>query len=251
MRWETLFLSSLLLATISRTVLAQELSVVPDVEGQPLAANARRLVETLVFLGRPVSDDLAEQIEAAANDRDAGRLQELLDEHVLLAVHINPEYRVKVQRGPAEAVIQQAGYTPVLVKIHNEGTVTERLRISSPQAGKIYAGVSQGSLSRQQQLELGEDQNEDASSERFLDVEMFALAADDRTTERPLGRVLDCPDQFQRSRPTGGENRIRRRPGDTGPWLPQRGPRSCSTYVRPFRLNSRFLITMRHPLRPG
>jgi len=58
----------------------------------------------------------------------------LLDPHVLLLVQLNPEARVKVKRGPAPATLQQGGYTPILIKVHNESTVTKPLRIASPQA---------------------------------------------------------------------------------------------------------------------
>ena len=58
----------------------------------------------------------------------------------LLLVTINPEARFKVQRGPASARLQQAGFTPVLVKIINQSASTPELRIFSPQAGQVYAG---------------------------------------------------------------------------------------------------------------
>ena len=74
--------------------------------------------------------------------RDAVALQKQLDPHVLLAVSLNPESRVKVKRGPAAATLQQAGFTPILVKVINDSTVTKQLRIHSPQAGPVYAGVS-------------------------------------------------------------------------------------------------------------
>ena len=81
---------------------------------------------------------------------------------MLLAVHINPEARVKVARGPAPAVLQQAGYTPVLVKIVNESGGTQRLRIGSPQSGPVYAGMSRLSGERMQQQHLRENENTDA-----------------------------------------------------------------------------------------
>src|SRR5207237_1375303 len=93
-------------------------------------------------------------LQAACADRDAAGIQRLLDPHVLLAVSINPEARVKVARGPAPAVLQQAGYTPVLVKVVNEGTVTKALRVRSPQAGPPYAGMARLSMTRQDQLHL-------------------------------------------------------------------------------------------------
>jgi hypothetical protein len=61
------------------------------VEGQPLAANARRLVQALDLLGRPLDEQVAAQLAEAAGDRDAAQLQTILDPHALLVVAINPE----------------------------------------------------------------------------------------------------------------------------------------------------------------
>ena len=92
------------------------------VEGQPLAANVRRVVQALELVGQPLPGEVAAKLEAAAKERDQSVLQVTLDKHVLLAVAINPESRVKVLRGPAEAKLQQGGYTPVLVKVINESS---------------------------------------------------------------------------------------------------------------------------------
>ena len=137
-----------------------------NVEGQPLASNARRLLKAMEFLGHPVPKNDVEAIEAAANNQDAHKLQQLLDPHVLLMVHLNPEARVKVLRGPAVAALQQAGFTPILIKVHNESTVTKPLRISSPQALPIYSGGK--SRIKLEQLTKADIKN------RFLDVEMFS-----------------------------------------------------------------------------
>jgi hypothetical protein len=147
---------------------------VAAVEGQPLAANVRRVVQALEMLGRPLPREVADELEAAAQERDAARLQRIFDKEVLLAVAINPESRVKVLRGTAAAGLQQGGYTPVLVKVINQSTVTKRLRIVSPQSGPLYAGVAPLSLERQQQTQLGENQNTVGDRDRFLALEMFA-----------------------------------------------------------------------------
>ena len=108
---------------------------------------------------------------------------------MLLAVHINPEARVKVARGPAPAVLQQAGYTPVLVKVVNESRGTPRLRIGSPQSGPVYAGMSRLSGERMQQQHLRENENTERRTDRFLDLEMFTAAPMTREPERARGRV--------------------------------------------------------------
>jgi hypothetical protein len=104
-------------------------------------------------------------------------MQRLFDPHVLLVVSLNPEVRVKAARGPAKAVLQQAGYTPVLLKVINESTVTKALRISSPQAGPPYGGMARLSMTRQDQLHLLLDSAYRPNQARFLHVEIFTSTA--------------------------------------------------------------------------
>ncbi len=151
---------------------AQELTPVA-VEGQPLAANVRRLLQALDYLGAPLPAEASKALQAACDAQDAAAIQRLLDPHVLLAVHVNPEVRVKAARGPARALLQQAGYTPVLVKVTNDSTATRPLHIHSPQAGPPYAGMAHPSMMRQDQLHLATDPKYRPDKHRFLHVEMF------------------------------------------------------------------------------
>jgi hypothetical protein len=96
----------------------------------------------------------------------------LHDPHAVFVVTINPELRVKVQRGPGEAVLQQGGYTPVVIKVLNGATLERRLRITSPQAGPLYAGAALAILERQAQTELNQNENK-GGERRFLDLEVF------------------------------------------------------------------------------
>src|SRR5256885_1727803 len=89
-------------------------------------------------------------------------------------VNINPESRVKVQRGPATAVLQQGGYSAALVKVINQSTVTSELHITSPQAGQVYAGMSHLSAERMQRQLLKETEAKEGDEGRFLDVAMYA-----------------------------------------------------------------------------
>lgn len=148
-------------------------SVAVAVEAQPLAANIQRVVEALQFLGAPLPAGVRADLTDAGRARDAKTLQELLDARVLVTVHINPEARVKVARGPAVALLQQAGYTPVLVKIINESRGTQKLRIGSPQSGPVYAGMARLSAERMQQEHLRENENTGRRTDRFLELEMF------------------------------------------------------------------------------
>lgn len=155
---------------------ADEVPRPSDVEGQPLAANVRRVLKTLTHLGNPLDEATERTLSTAAEARDAVALQKALDPRVLFVVSINPEQRVKVDRGPAAAILSQDGYRPVLVKVLNEAGSAEALHITSPSAGALYAGEAQNSLVRQQQTELGTAADEaDARErrERFLDLEVF------------------------------------------------------------------------------
>ena len=97
------------------------------------------MARELEYLGVPWPEALVEEVSAAALARDAKALQGLIDPQVLLLVEINPERRVKVRRGGGNAVIQQSGFTPLLVTVENHATVTQALDVGSPQAWAVYA----------------------------------------------------------------------------------------------------------------
>jgi hypothetical protein len=138
----------------------QDIPPVP-VEGQPLAANVNRVLQALDFLGSPLPADATRELQAAVKAKDATKIQQLLDKHVLTVVTLNPEARVKVARGPAKAVLQQSGHVPFVIKIINDSTVTKQLNITSPQAGPVFSGGGAGKPKRKD------------SKDHFLDVEMF------------------------------------------------------------------------------
>lgn len=148
-----------------------EASVCWAVDPQPLQANVKRLVAALDYLGAPLPAATRQDLKRSAN-LSAHRIQELLDPHVLAVVSINPELRVKVARGNGSARLQQAGFTPCLIKVLNAGTVTRKLRIDSPQAGPVYSGAALAILQRQAQTELNRNENT-ANVRRFLELEMF------------------------------------------------------------------------------
>ncbi len=141
-------------------------------DGQPLAANIQRLITALDSLGAPLERSIDDEVRKALASEDSSALQTLIDPFALFVVEINPELRVKVKRGPGDPVLQQAGYTPIVVKVINDATLARTLNISSPQAGPVYAGASEGILLRQAQTELKKNENTNRER-RFLDVEMF------------------------------------------------------------------------------
>ena len=83
-----------------------------EVEGQPLGANAGRVVQALELLGAPLATGEVKVLKAAIDQRDAVAIQKFLDPHVLVVVSVNPELRVKVRRGRAKAELRQGGFTP-------------------------------------------------------------------------------------------------------------------------------------------
>lgn len=162
------------LAVAALSAAAAPLEVV-EVEGQPLAANAQRIVQTLDFLGAPLASELRAKLQTAITARDGAGVQSVLDPQVLCMVDINPESRVKAQRGPAAAHLQQAGYTPLLIKVINHAASVSALHISSPQAGPSYAGVAKLTMEREQQTHLRENENTQGA-DRFLEVSMHDSA---------------------------------------------------------------------------
>ncbi len=138
-------------------------AVVNGIEGQPLAMNAGRVLQTLEFLGTPLPAEAAKKLLAAIEAKDAKAVQQVLDARVLFVVNINPESRVKLARGPGDTSLQQAGFVPVLVKVVNESTVKKPLRITSPQAGTRYGGAGK---------QARDPKDDPKSADRFLQVEM-------------------------------------------------------------------------------
>src|SRR5687767_10153984 len=120
----------------------QPLPVVQKVSAQPLATHVGQLRQALDFVGRPLSAEQARALDAALAEKDEAAVvrgvQQVLDPLCLVAVHINPESRVKVEPGPAAPELVEVGWRQFLVKVHNEAGVTAELRVQSPQAAEVY-----------------------------------------------------------------------------------------------------------------
>jgi hypothetical protein len=84
-----------------------------DVEPQPLLSQAMRLQEALSFSGNALQAVDAAKLKAlergALTKETVAQIQSILDPYCLNVVHINPEGRVKVDRGTAKAVLKVAG----------------------------------------------------------------------------------------------------------------------------------------------
>ena len=102
---------------------AQEITLVTNVEQQPLVAATQRLVDALSFAGSPLDESLIAKLEAAQKLPDGRQsvkeIQKVLDPLCLLEVNISAESRVKVKEGPVAKELMQQGWRAFLVKVHN------------------------------------------------------------------------------------------------------------------------------------
>ena len=184
------------------------------VEGQPLAANAARLVKALDFLGAPLDAETGKALTKAIEAKDAKAIQQVLDKHVLFVVNINPESRVKVARGPgggeAPAGRLDAGAREGREREHGE-EAARRSPARSP--GRRYSGPAAERNPK----------DDPKIVDRFLELEMFTappMTADLSGLQR---RIRHRPDLLVRGGQARGDDRLRRRPGEPGSRLPRRG----------------------------
>lgn len=158
---------------------AQAKTVIDHIEPQPLLAQAVRLKEALSFLGSALRDEDQLRLESLQKQpltkETTTAIQNILDPYCLAFIDINPEARVKVERGPAIAKLMQNGWTSFLVKVKNDAGVTARLKVESPQAAPafhIFSYPMQARARKENLLTEGQVAN------RFLEIQMF--------TGRPL-----------------------------------------------------------------
>src|SRR5262245_42831250 len=130
-------LTLLALVAFVAPVKAQSLPLVDEVDWPTFREQAIALLAGLDKLGAALPADTTKAVralldqKAPANARRAGRaVQELLDAHCLVGVHVNPESRVKAQRGDRPASLPRDRPTYTLVKVHNEGGVTHPLSVA-------------------------------------------------------------------------------------------------------------------------
>ena len=164
-------LAGLLCAAVLRPEAFDARLPIVQVEAQPLAAQAARVADALAYVGAPLSPADREALRAAATTPDpSAAIQAVLDPYCLLEIHINPESRVKVAPGPARAELVERGWRTFLVKVRNEAGVTAALRVSSPQAQRVFARGPRGfSMDpRPAQTITAAD-----VADRWLDLELF------------------------------------------------------------------------------
>jgi hypothetical protein len=146
------------------------------IEFQPLAAQARRIVESLDYVGSPLSATeraaLNEALTGAKPDA-VDRIQQILDPHCLVLVNINPEMRVTAAPGAAKPELVQDGWRSFLVKVSNQAGVTGELRVASPNAQSVHnSPASRNASDKYYDKNQGAKPNL-SNAELWLDLESF------------------------------------------------------------------------------
>jgi len=118
LQWRSFLFSVVLLLPVTlcaqHTAVHSRHSALADIESQPLLSQALRLQEALSFLGSALSPTDINKLKSLEHQKPGPEvtksIQEILDPYCLNIVSINPEARVKVDRGLASAsLIQGAG----------------------------------------------------------------------------------------------------------------------------------------------
>ena len=120
---------------------AAPLTLVTNVEFQPLHAQVTRVQQALAHLGAPLSVEEIKQLDDAPSlpaAQAVEKMQTILDRHALFGVSINPEMRVKVLRGAAKAELDEQGWRLFLVKVENAAGTTAPLQAVSPNALRLH-----------------------------------------------------------------------------------------------------------------
>ena len=146
--------------------------IISNVEPQPLLAQALRLNEALNYLGSSLSKEdqteLKQLQEKPLTQETVKAIQSILDPYCIALVDINPESRVKVDRGAAAPRLIQNGWTSFLVKIHNEAGINARLQVESPNGEPdFHLSTFQQRAMQKNLLNQGQVEN------RFLQVLMY------------------------------------------------------------------------------
>ena len=211
-----------LLAVVSRA--GRMASRPPALELQPLAAQVARVTEALTYLGAPLADADRRAIDAAlagADERAAmARIQEVARSPLpARRPHQSREPRARDAGASARPELVEQGWRTFLVKVRNEAGVTAPLRVSSPQAQRVFAR-GRGGFSMSPTPEQTITARDVA--DRWLDLQAVRQAAARAGAVRPCRRIPDPSALQPRRRPARSVDRRRRRAGHAGHRLPQR-----------------------------
>lgn len=152
-----------------------------NIEPQPLLAHALRVSDALAFAGSALSDSDQKRLRQLQKQKPSPQIieevQAILDPYCIAVVEINPEARVKVDKGTAEPKLTQGGWTIFLVKVLNDAGVTSELKPRSPNAlWPLHTTSGTPKVLPEHVIQPGESIN------RFLDLQMY--------TGRPLNANL-------------------------------------------------------------
>src|SRR4030095_9214500 len=147
-------------------------SAIKGIEPQPLLAQTIRLKDALSFLGSSLSKEDEKRLRDLQHQKlspeIAIKIQNILDPYCLAFVNINPESRVKVERGPAKAKLIQNGWVSYLVKVNNDAGVTAKLEAQSPNAATpLHAPSFDHRVDEKKLLTAGQIAN------RFLEIQIY------------------------------------------------------------------------------
>lgn len=153
------------------------LALVKNVEFQPLAAQVKRVVEALDYLGAPLSSDERHSLDAALESKEVSAgceaVQQILDAHCLVGLTINPEMRVKAAQGPAKPELVAQGWRTFLIKVQNDAGATAELRAVSPQAQSVHDSPWSKTASDEHYRQNEKSARSLSPDQRWLDLEMF------------------------------------------------------------------------------
>jgi hypothetical protein len=153
------------------------LPLVKGVEIQPLAAQVKRVIESLDYLGSPLSLAERQSLDLALGTSDAASaaeaIQRILDPHCLVGLAINPEMRVKANQGPAQAELLADGWRTFLIKVQNDAGATAELHVVSPQAQSVHDSPGKRTASDEAYRKSDAGSRALPPDQRWLDVEMF------------------------------------------------------------------------------
>ncbi|MGE3804913.1 MAG: CehA/McbA family metallohydrolase, partial [Gemmataceae bacterium] len=144
------------------------------VERQPFAAQVKRLVAALEFIGAPLPAEDQQKLDAALKGNDDGAavaaIQKVLDKHCLAGVKITGQSgspKLEITAGPATPELAEQGWRAFLIKVDNQANAKNvELVPQSPNAAPLVRR-SRGSPAPTVES-LGDVKN------RFLDLESFA-----------------------------------------------------------------------------
>jgi len=166
-------MAGLHLLASSVPALAATLSLVTDVEWQPLAAQIERVVQAAEVIGEPFSASERAAIDAALKAQDLAKVQQALDGRCLFGVHLEADGRVKTQMlGSAKPELLEQGWRSFLVKVYNDPGVTAPLQVLSPNALTVWEREGRGDNSPSGAVYR--DRNNPTDSQNlWLDASMF------------------------------------------------------------------------------